>query len=53
MTSLLCEENAPNFKKSPPESQVGESYFCEVHDKSALQGGYLAGRVPATDKSST
>lgn len=53
MTSLLCEENARDFKKSRPESQVGESYFCEVCDKSALQGGYLAGRVPATDKSST
>lgn len=48
-----CAENIPKFEKAYHENKVVDLWFCEDYYKSALQGGYLAGRVPAADRSST
>lgn len=53
MPFYLCVEKAPHFKRVHRENQVVKLCFCEPYDKSALQGRYLAGRVPAADRSGT
>ena len=50
---VMCGWRTHQILRRHHENQVVDLCFSEAYDKAALRGGYLAGKVPAADRSNT